>query len=282
MRLPTWLKKKVLLNEKSKDISKIIGKYNLHTVCHEAKCPNRNECFASKTATFLILGNICTRDCSFCGIQKGIPKKYNMKEIDNILLAADKMNLNHIVITSVTRDDLPDGGASIYYEIINKLKNKFKTSTVEVLIPDLKGDFNSLKTILSAKPDVLNHNIETVPSLYKKIRNRANYETSLNILKYSKLNSKSIIKSGIILGLGETKVELIEVFKDLVRSGVDILTIGQYMRPSLNNIKVSRFLTPEEFEDLKFCAKEEGIKQVLSAPLVRSSYKAKETLNKLL
>lgn len=282
MKLPSWLRKKVLLTENSKNISKIIGLYNLHTVCHEAKCPNRNECFSSRTATFLILGNICTRNCSFCGIPKGIPKKPDINEVNNILLAVEKMNLDHIVLTSVTRDDIPDGGADFFFKIIKELKNKFITSTVEVLIPDFKGNINSLKKLLSAKPDVLNHNIETVPSLYNKIRNKANYKTSLNILKYSKINSDSIIKSGIILGLGETKEELVEVFKDLADSGVNILTIGQYMRPSIKNIEVNRYINPEEFEEIKIIAEKQGIKHVLSGPLVRSSYKAKEILNKIL
>ncbi|MBN1150954.1 lipoyl synthase [candidate division WOR-3 bacterium] len=279
-RIPQWLKRKAFLSELSLETSKIISLKNLNTVCREAKCPNREECYSKKTATFMILGRVCTRNCAFCGVESGTPGPVDDKEPLRLAKAAEELGLDYVVITSVTRDDLPDGGAGIFSEAINEVKNSEKKPGVEVLIPDFKGDRNSLLNVLSARPNVLNHNIETVPSLYRKIRPGANYIRSLDVIQYSK-KMGLITKTGLIVGMGESFAELQEVFKDIVSSGADILTVGQYMKPSKNNLPVQRYLRPEEFELIEQMALDAGLKAVLSGPLVRSSYRAKEYYEKI-
>lgn len=281
LRLPDWLKRKSLLDKKSIFISKHLGLKKLHTVCHEARCPNRNECFSSRTATFLILGSICTRNCLFCGVKKGKPDDIDLDEPRRIGKAVRDLDLKHVVITSVTRDDLPGGGAKIFTEAIKEIRKSLIDTSIEVLIPDFNGEYDSVEVITEEKPEVFNHNIETVPSLYRSVRPGFDYFRSLKILEIAKNKSFSVIKTGLILGLGETRNELKEVFKDLKDTGVEILTMGQYLRPSLNNIPVFKYITPDEFLEIKAMAEESGIKIVISGPLVRSSYRAREAYSSI-
>ncbi len=276
LRLPDWLKRNALLDKKSIFISKHLGLKKLHTVCHEARCPNRNECFSSRTVTFLILGNICTRNCLFCGVKKGKPEDVDLDEPRRIGKAVRDIDLKHVVITSVTRDDLPDGGAKIFAEVIKEIRKSSIDITIEVLIPDFNGEYNLVGVVMEEKPEVFNHNIETVPSLYRKVRPGSDYFRSLKILEIAKKKSFSVIKTGLILGLGESNNELQKVFKDIKDTGVEILTMGQYLRPSLDNIPVFKYITPDEFLEIKAMAEESGIKIVISGPLVRSSYRARE------
>jgi len=280
-RLPEWLKRNVLLNEKSRNIYSLIREFNLNTVCQSARCPNRDECFSSGTATFMILGNTCTRGCTFCSVPKGKPSELpNKLEPMNVATAAQIMNLKHIVITSVNRDDLPDQGSTHFAQTINELKNKTPNGLIEVLTPDFKGDKTCIKTVVDAGPDIYNHNLETVPRLYKIVRPGAIYERSLELLKYvKKLNEKIITKSGIMLGLGETYDEIKQVMHDLVEHNCDYLTLGQYMQPSIDSISVKRYVLPEEFEDFEEVAYSTGFKKVFSGPLVRSSYHAEKLHN---
>ena len=281
LRLPDWLRRKALLDKKSIFISKHLGLKKLHTVCHEARCPNRNECFSSRTATFLILGSICTRNCLFCGVKKGKPDDIDLDEPRRIGKAVRDLDLKHVVITSVTRDDLPGGGAKIFTEAIKEIRKSLIDTSIEVLIPDFNGEYDSVEVITEEKPEVFNHNIETVPSLYRSVRPGFDYFRSLKILEIAKNKSFSVIKTGLILGLGETRNELKEVFKDLKDTGVEILTMGQYLRPSLNNIPVFKYITPDEFLEIKAMAEESGIKIVISGPLVRSSYRAREAYSSI-
>ena len=247
----------------------------LHTICENALCPNVGECFEQKTATFLILGNICTRNCTFCAVGKGLPKPVDEKEPEHLLQAAEKLGLNYIVITSVTRDDLVDGGASQFAQIINLLKKN--VVTVEVLIPDFLGSAEALKTVVSAGPDVINHNVETVPRLYPEVRPKADYNRSIELLFTVKgLDPGIVTKSGLMLGLGERREEVIEVMQDLREAGSDLLTLGQYLRPSSRHHPVMRFISPKEFDEYQAIGKEMGFIEVASAPLVRSSFKAAE------
>ena len=276
LRLPEWLKKKALLDKKSIYISKHLGEKKLHSVCHEARCPNRNECFSSRTATFLILGSVCTRNCLFCGVEKGKPGDVDKNEPRRIGDAARDLGLKYVVLTSVTRDDLQDGGAKIFTESIREIRNKICDAAVEILVPDFRGRSESINIVIEERPEVFNHNIETVPSLYSRVRPGADYKRSLKILETAKEKSFSVIKTGLILGLGERVDELRTVFRDLSDIGVEILTMGQYLRPSLDNIPVFKYITPDEFIELKEIAVDSGIKTVISGPLVRSSYRAKE------
>jgi lipoic acid synthetase len=278
MQKPEWLKTKYD-NKSVEKINQLLRQLSIHTVCKEADCPNIGECYKKNTATFMIMGNICTRNCRFCAVQKGIGSPLDPAEPDNIAIAAQKLNLKHIVITSVTRDDLEDGGAMHFSKTIRSLKKVLPGSTIEVLIPDLGGKKQNLEIIMAAQPDVINHNMETVPSLYPQVRPEADYRRSLNILKYIKEREPYMItKTGIMMGLGESKKEVIKVIEDLAQIGCDILTIGQYLCPSVNHIPVQRYLSPRIFAQYKKMAVQKGIKYVASDPLVRSSYNALEAI----
>lgn len=281
--LPEWLKRDVLLNEKSRRIHALIQEFNLNTVCQSARCPNRNECFSNGTLTFMILGNICTRGCTFCSVPKGKPPLLpEEEEPENVANAAEILRLKHIVITSVNRDDLPDQGSSHFAKTILAVKKKLPKIVIEVLTPDFRGDKSCIKQVIDARPDIYNHNLETVPRLYKKVRPGAIYLQSLELIKYIKeLNPDIVTKSGIMLGLGEELQEVIQVMQDLHKYRCDYITLGQYLMPSRNSIPVSRYLLPEEFEKLREVGLKIGFKKVFSAPLVRSSYHAEEFHNNI-
>ena len=278
LRLPEWLRKDVLLNDRSRRIHSLIQVFNLNTVCQSARCPNKNECFSSGTATFMINGNICTRGCTFCSVPKGKPPDLpDENEPGNIVHAAKILGLNHVVITSVNRDDLPDQGSEQFVKTINELRKEIPDVTIEVLTPDFRGDENCIKNVVDASPDIYNHNLETVPRLYREVRPGAIYERSLELIKFVKeSNSKIITKSGLMLGLGEELNEIIQVMQDLFFYNCDYLTLGQYMQPSRESLSVNRYLLPEEFENLKEIGLKIGFKKVFSGPLVRSSYHAGE------
>lgn len=281
IRLPEWLQRDVLLNNKSRKVHSLIQEFDLNTVCQSARCPNRNECFSYGTATFMILGNTCTRGCTFCSVPKGKPISLPLEdEPSNVAKAAKTLNLKHVVVTSVNRDDLEDQGSNHFVKTISELKKEIPGIVVEVLTPDFRGDKDCIKRVTDAKPDIYNHNLETIPRLYKEVRPGAIYERSLELLKYVKeLNPTIMTKSGIMLGLGEEKNEVIEVMKDLLKYSCDYLTLGQYMQPTRDSISVKRYLHPDEFKELKDIALELGFKKAFSGPLVRSSYHAEEFHN---
>jgi len=276
---PDWLRVKAPGDKRYLEVRALLRKHNLFTVCQEANCPNRGECFSSGTATFLILGPNCTRNCRFCNITSGHVSPPDPSEPANVARTVDIMGLKHAVITSVTRDDLPDGGAGQFAGVIRAIRDLGKKVTIEVLTPDFKGRIASLQVVLEANPDVFNHNVETVPRLYPAVRPGADYELSLKVLKYAAEGAQVAAKSGLMVGLGETAEELHQVFEDLKRAGVDYLTIGQYLPPSREHYPVVRYYHPSEFEELAKKAREVGIKSVFSAPLVRSSYHAGEQYN---
>ncbi len=272
---PPWLKKRIPPFQDLAKVKSILDETNLHTVCEEARCPNLGECFSKGTATFLILGRICTRNCNFCAVEHGRPLPPDEGEPKHVAQAVKKMGLQYVVITSVTRDDLPDGGASQFAKTIRAIRSLDQTIKVEVLIPDFRGDPFSLIKVLEESPDVLNHNIETVPRLYPRVRPQADYERSLNLLKRSKENYRYIFaKSGFMLGLGETGEEVIELLKGLRRVKCDFLTIGQYLQPRVDRLPVVRYVPPEEFEEYKKIGEEMGFKSVASGPFIRSSFHA--------
>ena len=277
--LPEYLKRGIIDTDKTKTVRRILKEKCLNTVCEEARCPNKAECYSKDTATFMIMGDTCTRNCRFCNINSGRPDTLDPDEPLHVAQAVKELGLNYAVITSVTRDDLPDGGAEHFSKTITEINKLSPNTKVEVLIPDFKGDLKALDKVLDAKPEVLNHNVETIPSLYKTVRPQAIYERSLEVLAHSK--SKAVTKTGIMVGLGETKEDLIALFKDLKSIDLDILTIGQYIRPSKNHLEVVKYYTPSEFEELKELAQKEGIKIVISAPLVRSSFKAFEAYREI-
>jgi len=267
--------KPVLILSKTHQLKKLLRNAKLHTVCEESRCPNISECFSANTATFMILGDTCTRGCSFCNLKRGKTLPVDEEEPYRLLETVKLLNLKYVVITSPTRDDLKDGGASHFAKCIRVLKENIEGIKVEVLIPDFGGSYDSLKVVLDAKPDVLNHNVETVPRLYDKVRKGADYQRSLNLLKHAKrLRSTIYTKSALILGFGEREDEIIKVMEDLRSVDCDILTIGQYYQPSVKHHPVVKYYTPEEFEKLKEIALSLGFKYVVSGPNVRSSYKA--------
>lgn len=277
MQKPEWLKVR-LLNEDLNRMEAFLKSMSLNTVCQSANCPNMGECFARKTATFMIMGNICTRNCRFCAVEKGHPQPLDEDEPRRVAEAAQKLGLKHVVVTCVTRDDLPDGGASHFAKTIYELK-KLPGVAVEVLVSDFMGKEESIAKVIEAKPDIINHNIETVPRLYSKVRPKADYSRSLNLLKKSKeLDPYILTKSGIMVGLGETEEEVIQVMKDLRSVDCDMMTIGQYLRPSVKHIEVAEYVTPQQFERYEEIGYELGFKYVASGPLVRSSYHADEGL----
>ncbi len=280
LRLPEYLKRGIIDTEKTKLVRHTLKDYCLNTVCEAARCPNKNECYSKNTATFLIMGNICTRNCRFCNVSAGKPEILSPKEPQKIADAILKLGLKYAVITSVTRDDLPDGGASHFANVIYEIRKLTPNVRVEVLTPDFKGNKDAVDIVIKAKPDVFNHNIETVPSLYKKARPQANYNQSLDFLDYIKKHSNILTKTGIMLGLGETKDELIKVFEDLVKIKCDIVTIGQYIQPSKSHLPVIKYYEPSEYDELTAIAKSMGIKHTFFSPLARSSYKAVEVFEK--
>jgi len=280
-RLPEYLKRPIIDTDKTKNVRKILKENCLNTVCEGARCPNKNECYTKNTATFLIMGNVCTRNCRYCNIGCEKPLPLDINEPKNIAKAVKELGLKFVVITSVTRDDLPDGGAQHFAKCIEEIRREENCSPkIEILTPDFKGDTQSLDTIIHSKPEVFNHNIETVSRLFKTARPQAIYQRSLEVLKYVKDNSEILTKSGLMVGLGETLEEIEQTLIDLKNINIDIVTIGQYIQPSKEHLEVAKFYTLEEFEQLKSIAKKVGIKNYQIGPLVRSSYNAAETASK--
>lgn len=281
---PDWLKKRINPGDEFRKTEKILKDLELNTVCQAAHCPNIGECFSRGTATFMILGRYCTRNCRFCDVKhKDKPAAVDQKEPERIAEAAARLNLEHVVITSVTRDDLDDGGSQQFVRVVEAIKDIDSSISVEVLTPDFKGDKADIKRVVKSNPEVYNHNLETVPRLYEKVRAGADYKRSLQVLKTVKeINSNIISKSGIMLGLGEKEREVISVMDDLIDTGCDILTIGQYLQPSKNHIEVKSFVTPEQFEKYKEIGEEMGFEIVVSGPLVRSSFQAKESYEQII
>lgn len=274
---PEWLKVKTQNTQELAAVESILKKLSLNTVCEEANCPNRMECFSRKTATFMILGSVCTRNCTFCNVHKEVPKPVDSEEPKNVAQAVKELKLKHVVITSVTRDDLPDGGAGHFAEVIKEVRGLNKSVIIEVLIPDFKGDYNALKKVVDSKPEIINHNVETVPRLYPEVRPMAVYKRSLELLKNVKAMDRDIYtKSGIMLGLGEEEEEVVKVFEDLREVGCDFLTIGQYLAPSKKHHPVVEYIHPDRFEEYKKISLDMGFKYVASGPLVRSSYQAEK------
>lgn len=275
-RKPDWLKTQYN-KEVIDDMNDMLSLLNLNTVCNEAMCPNRGECYRKHTATFLIMGANCTRHCKFCNVTHASPIPVDPDEPENIAEAVKKLELRHVVITSVTRDDLPDYGAGHFARVTSAVKKLNEDITVELLIPDLMGDKAALQTVLEAGPDILGHNLETVPRLYSKVRPEADYNRSLSVLKNSKKLSSSVItKTGIMIGLGETKEEVIKLIEEAVNVNCDIMTIGQYLRPSKEHLQVVEYVHPDIFSEYAEIGKKLGMKFVYSAPLVRSSYNASD------
>ncbi|MDX2108248.1 MAG: lipoyl synthase [Candidatus Melainabacteria bacterium] len=272
---PDWLKVRLPSSPAYAKVKKLITDNDLHTVCESAACPNRGECWSHSTATFMILGNICTRSCGFCNVITGKPTELDLDEPRRVADAIAKLDLEYAVITSVNRDELKDGGAGVWAETIRQTRLACPKTKIEVLIPDFVGNWDALNVVLDARPDVLNHNIETVPRLYLRVRPQGKFVRSLELLRIAK-DKGFVTKSGIMLGLGETRDEVIDTMKAWRKSGVDLITLGQYMQPTLNHLPVDRFVAPEEFDEFKEIGLEMGFKNVFSGPLVRSSYHAFE------
>ena len=278
-----WLRRRLPDQKVLEQMDSLLRELNLHTVCDSALCPNRGECYKNGTATFMILGNVCTRNCRFCAVKKGVPLPVDSEEPYHIAQAAKRLNLKHIVITSVTRDDLPDGGAGHFAKTIIEIRKLLPESSVEVLVPDFNGSWEALQKIIDVQPEVINHNIETVPRLYPLVRPKAVYKLSLELLRQVKIRNKNIVsKSGIMVGLGEKKEEVIQAMKDLRQVNCDVLTIGQYLRPSPHHLEVQEYIHPDKFEEYRKIGMSLGFKYVASAPLVRSSYHAGEILKNIL
>jgi lipoyl synthase len=274
-RHPDWIKVKPPGNPNYRRLKRILREKQLHTVCEEARCPNIGECWGNKTATFLILGDTCTRGCRFCAIDKGKPLALDPEEPRNVALVVKDLGLNHIVVTSVNRDDLPDGGANHFAKTVFWIKTLNPGIRVELLIPDFEGNLQALETVVNSGIEILNHNVETVPRLYSKVRPGHSYECSLNILKRAKeMRDPILTKSGFMLGVGEAYDEVMATLQDLRERNVDIVTIGQYLQPSNRQLRVERYVTPDEFEGFKTEAEKLGFRHVESGPLVRSSYHA--------
>ena len=276
-RKPEWLRIKHRQTEQSRQVRAILKNLSLHTVCQEAKCPNIFECFGQKTATFMILGKHCTRHCRFCNIQKGKPDPVDQQEPEHIVQAVRELGLKYVVITSVTRDDLPDGGAEQFYQVIMALRKSLPDLKVEVLIPDFAGNQSALARVLEARPQVINHNVETVPRLYSDVRPEADFERSLSVLKQAKtLNPSMITKSGMMLGLGEREIEVHQAFQALIDHDCSLLTLGQYLAPSRDHYPIAEYIHPVQFHIYQKKAIQMGFLGVASAPLVRSSHHARE------
>lgn len=273
---PPWLKVRLPSGENYFRLKRTLKGLNLHTVCEEARCPNVAECWGHGTATFMILGDVCTRSCGFCAVKTGLPQFLDTDEPDRVAEAVDAMALDHAVVTSVNRDELPDGGAAIFARTIEAIRRRRPETSIEVLIPDFKGSRSALQTVLEARPDILNHNIETVPRLYKKVRPGANFAQSVELLRRVKeITPQAVSKTGIMLGLGETKDEVDAVMRRLVgEANVDVFTVGQYLQPTKEHLPVARYVPPEEFEALARRGTAIGFRHVEAGPLVRSSYHA--------
>ena len=282
LRKPDWLKQRLPSGPEFEKIRGMIHKDRLHTVCQEASCPNIWECFSHHTATFLIMGSRCTRNCRFCAVTEGPLEPPDPEEPARVAKAARKMGLKYVVVTSVTRDDLPDGGAGIFAETIEKIRQEIPDVCVEVLIPDFQGSKGALKTVLNAYPDVLNHNIETVPRLYPEVRPQADYRRSLDLVQYAHEYDPALLtKSGIMLGLGEYQAEISLTLEDMLKAGCRMLTLGQYLQPSKDHLPVKRYIPPEEFEEWRKTALQMGFAEVASGPFVRSSYHARELFQEI-
>lgn len=277
-RLPDFLKRPIIDTDKTRNVRKILKTKCLNTVCENARCPNKNECYTKNTATFLIMGENCTRNCRYCNISCAKPVPLDLNEPKHVAEAVKALGLKYSVITSVTRDDLPDGGAEHFANCIYEIRAILPDVRIEILTPDFKGNKLSLDTIIKAKPDVFNHNIETVKEVFKIARPQGNYNCSLEVLKYIKENSNITTKSGLMIGLGETFEQIEQTLFDLKNAGCDIVTIGQYIQPSKKHLEVSKYYTPEEYEQLKILAQKIGIKHYQIGPLVRSSYRAAELI----
>lgn len=277
-RLPDYLKRPIINTETTKTVRNILKNHYLNTVCENARCPNKNECYTKHTATFLIMGNVCTRNCRYCNISSGISEELNENEPKEVANAIKELGLKYAVITSVTRDDIPDGGADHFAKTIEEIRKISPNTKIEILTPDFNGDENSLDIIIKTMPEVFNHNIETTKQVFKKARPKGNYQTSLEVLKYVKDNSNIKTKSGLMVGLGETFEEIEKTFQDLKNVGCDILTVGQYIQPSKKHLEVEKYYTLEEFEKIKDLAKKVGFKNFQIGPLVRSSYMAKDLI----
>lgn len=273
-RLPEYLKRPIIDTDKTRTVRKILKANCLNTVCENARCPNKNECYTKHTATFLIMGGVCTRNCKYCNISCQKPELLDVDEPKHIAKAVKDLGLKYAVITSVTRDDLPDGGAEHFAKCIEEIRKISPDTKIEILTPDFKGNIESLNTIIQAHPDVFNHNIEAVRGIFKTVRPQGNYDVSLSVLKYIKENSDIKTKSGLIIGLGENFEQIKETFEDLYNVGCDILTVGQYIQPSKEHYPVGKYYKPEEYEELKKLATSVGIKHSQIGPLVRSSYNA--------
>ncbi len=280
-RKPEWLKIKLNTNENYVGLKKMMREKSLHTVCEEARCPNIHECWGERrTATFMILGDICTRACRFCAVNTGLPSELDLQEPERVADSVQLMNLKHVVVTAVARDDLKDGGAGVFAETIRAIRRKNPFTSIEVLPSDMGGVAENIAMIMEAKPDILNHNIETVRSLTPRVRSKATYERSLELLQRAKELQPDIpTKSSIMVGVGETKEEIIEAMDDLRANHVDILTIGQYLQPTKKHLAVEKYYSPEEFQELKEIALEKGFSHCEAGPLVRSSYHADEQVN---
>jgi lipoyl synthase len=282
VKKPRWIRSKIVDTHNLFKTKEIINKNNIYTVCQEANCPNIYECWSKKHATFMIMGDICTRACSFCNVKTGKPQYLDLNEPLKVAKATKELNLNHVVITSVDRDDLEDGGANHFANVILETKKINKRTTIEVLTPDFLRKGSSFKKVVQANPDVFNHNIETVPSLYRKVRPGSRYLASIDLLRSVKEINKAIFtKSGIMLGLGETRDEILKVMDDLLKANVDFLTMGQYLRPTVKHYPLDRYVHPDEFKKLKEIALEKGFLIVASSPLTRSSYHADDDFAKM-
>ncbi len=273
-RLPEFLKRPILDTETTRNVRRVLRNNCLNTVCENARCPNKNECYTKNTATFLIMGNVCTRNCRYCNISCERPEALDPMEPENVAKAVADLGLKYSVITSVTRDDLPDGGAEHFARCIEEIRKLSPVTRVEILTPDFKGNKDALEVIIAARPDVFNHNIETVENVFKTARPQGNYRTSLEVLKYIKENSNIKTKSGLMIGLGETFEQIETTFNDLRAVGCDILTVGQYIQPSKQHLEVAKYYSLEEYEELKALARKCGFKNFQIGPLVRSSYHA--------
>jgi len=273
LRKPPWLKVRPPFSHECRSIKSTLSGLQLHTVCQEAACPNMAECFASGTATFLIMGNVCTRDCLYCNVDHGQPEAIDKKEIQHLADAVKKMKLEYVVITSVTRDDLPDGGAQVFADCVVRLREENLSCKVEVLIPDFRGNSGALQKVIQAKPDVINHNMEVVKSMYAKLRPQGNYDVSLQLLR--NISSTNVVsKSGFMVGFGESRDDILRLIDDLASVSCKRLTIGQYQQPTLKHWPISKYYHPDEFAEFKEIAYQKGFQYVESGPLVRSSYHA--------
>ena len=275
--IPPWIRTRVVEGENFKELKQLVNARRLHTVCEEAKCPNIFDCWSRRTATFMILGDVCTRACRFCAVTSGRPVELDIGEPLRVSESVAQLGLRHAVITSVDRDDLADGGAGMFARTIKAIRRRSPATTIEVLTPDFQGDLAAVQTVVEARPDIFNHNTETVPRLYSRIRPKAVYANSLALLQHVKrLAPEMVTKSGLMVGLGETEDELLDVFRNMRAHDIDVLTVGQYLRPSKKHADVARYYRPEEFVQLKQQAMEMGFAHVEAGPMVRSSYHADE------